>query len=88
MADQGEKEFSIQVSELHPDFQLEQASLTSLSQPVDESKDKGGSVIDTIKSKVAPHTAAPGPAQSHDHSQIPHEGTKEERLAKAKELNK
>ncbi|KAJ4411709.1 hypothetical protein N0V82_008945 [Gnomoniopsis sp. IMI 355080] len=57
-------------------------------QPIDESKDKGGSVIDAIKSKVAPHTAAPGPAQSHDHSQIPQEGTKEERLAKAKELNK
>lgn len=62
--------------------------LTSVSQPIDESKDKGSSFIDAIKSKVAPHTAAPGPAQSHDHSQIPQEGTKEERLAKAKELNK
>ncbi|CAN8100162.1 unnamed protein product [Discula destructiva] len=68
MADQGEKEFSIQ--------------------PIDESKDKGGSVIDAIKDKVTPHKAAPGPAVSHDHSQIPQEGTKEERLAKAKELNK
>lgn len=57
-------------------------------QPIDESKDKGSGFIEAIKSKVAPHTAAPGPAQSHDHSQIPQEGTKEERLAKAKELNK
>lgn len=59
------------------------------SQPIDESKDnKGSGFIDAIKSKVAPHTAAPGPATSHDHSEIPQEGTKEERLAKAKELNK
>lgn len=64
------------------------ALLTRASQPIDESKDKGSGFIEAIKSKVAPHTAAPGPAQSHDHSQIPQEGTKEERLAKAKELNK
>lgn len=86
MADQGEKEFSIQVSSFHFTY-CRRTWLTHL-QPIDESKDKGGSVIDAIKSKVAPHTAAPGPAVSHDHSQIPQEGTKEERLAKAKELNK
>lgn len=57
-------------------------------QPIDDKKDQGKGFIDAIKSKVAPHTAAPGPAQSHDHSEIPEEGTKEERLAKAKELNK
>ncbi|PSS03223.1 hypothetical protein BD289DRAFT_478693 [Coniella lustricola] len=56
-------------------------------QPIDENKDQDKGFIDAIKSKVAPHTAAPGPAQSHDHSEIPEEGTKEERLAKAKELN-
>lgn len=86
MSDNQEKEFSIQVS---PKFNslLPHSALTH-PQPIDESKDKGGSVIDAIKSKVAPHTAAPGPAVSHDHSQIPQEGTKEERLAKAKELNK
>ncbi|KAF3768532.1 hypothetical protein M406DRAFT_62671 [Cryphonectria parasitica EP155] len=58
-------------------------------QPIDDTnKDQGKGFIDAIKSKVAPHVAAPGPAQSHDHSQIPQEGTKEERLAKAKEINK
>ncbi|ROW13828.1 hypothetical protein VPNG_03603 [Cytospora leucostoma] len=56
------------------------------TQPIKE--DKGGSTIDAIKSKVAPHIAAPGPAQSQDINQIPQEGTKEERLAKAQELNK
>ncbi|ROW10196.1 hypothetical protein VMCG_01594 [Cytospora schulzeri] len=56
------------------------------TQPIKE--DKGGSTIDAIKSKVAPHLAAPGPAQSHDHSQIPQEGTKEERMAKTQEINK
>lgn len=55
------------------------------TQPIKEDK---GSILDAVKSKVAPHVAAPGPAQSHDHSEIPTEGTKEERLAKAKELNK
>lgn len=55
-------------------------------QPIKE--DKGGSTIDAIKSKVAPHLATPGPAQSHDHSQIPQEGTKEERIAKTQEINK
>lgn len=59
-----------------------------LPQPIDESKKEGSSFIEAVKSKVAPHVAAPGPAQSHDHSEIPQEGTKEERLAKAKELNK
>jgi hypothetical protein len=86
MSDNQEKEFSIQASPTlippHPGSPL------TYPQPIDESKDKGGSVIDAIKSKVAPHTAAPGPAVSHDHSEIPQEGTKEERLAKAKELNK
>ncbi|ROV94159.1 hypothetical protein VSDG_05671 [Cytospora chrysosperma] len=55
------------------------------TQPIKE--DKGGSAIDAIKSKVAPHLAAPGPAQSHDHSQIPQEGTKEERMVKTQEIN-
>ncbi|KUI57608.1 hypothetical protein VM1G_08969 [Cytospora mali] len=55
------------------------------TQPIKE--DKGNSTIDAIKSKVAPHLAAPGPAQSHDHSKIPQEGTKEERLAKTEEIN-
>ncbi|KAI7787434.1 hypothetical protein SLS64_004099 [Diaporthe eres] len=58
------------------------------TQPIDESKKEGSGFIEAIKSKVAPHVAAPGPATSHDHSEIPQEGTKEERLAKAKELNK
>lgn len=59
-------------------------------QPIDDNnnKDQGQGFVEAIKSKVAPHVAAPGPAQSHDHSDIPEEGTKEERLAKAKELNK
>ncbi|KAI3397335.1 hypothetical protein diail_10993 [Diaporthe ilicicola] len=57
------------------------------TQPIDDKKG-GSSFIEAVKSKVAPHVAAPGPAQSHDHSEIPQEGTKEERLAKAKELNK
>ncbi|POS74570.1 hypothetical protein DHEL01_v207030 [Diaporthe helianthi] len=57
------------------------------TQPIDESKKEGTGFIEAIKSKVAPHVAAPGPVQSPDHDQIPQEGTKEERLAKAKELN-
>lgn len=95
MADknQQEKEFSIQVCHLATCLKpprLGSNLLTLPLQPIDDTnKDQGkGGFIEAIKSKVAPHTAAPGPAQSHDHSQIPQEGTKEERLAKAQELNK
>lgn len=82
-----EKEFTTQVrwslSTYYSIYSCEVADINS--QPIKEDK---GSIIDAIKQKVTPHVAAPGPAQSHDHSQIPTEGTKEERLAKAKELNK
>lgn len=45
-------------------------------------------VVDDIKSKFAPHTATPGPVISQNIGDIKEEGTKEERMAKAQELNK
>ena len=45
-------------------------------------------LFEKAKQAFAPHSANPGPAVHDDMKDVPHEGTKEERLAKAKELNK
>lgn len=47
--------------------------------------DKG--LVDSIKSKFQAHSAQPGPAVPKDFN-VAEEGTKEERKAKAEELNK
>lgn len=44
-------------------------------------------VAENIKAKFAPHTANPGPAIPQDFN-VQQEGTKDERKAKAQELNK
>lgn len=46
-----------------------------------------GSVTDKIKAAIQPHSAHPGPAIPQDFN-VTEEGTKEERRAKAQELNK
>jgi len=43
-------------------------------------------MAESVKAKFAPHKANPGPAIPQDFN-IQQEGTKEERQAKAKELN-
>ncbi|KAM0282228.1 hypothetical protein ACHAQH_003092 [Verticillium albo-atrum] len=53
------------------------------TQPIDDKKQGAGS----IDPKTAAHQAAPGPAVPKDFS-AQEEGTKEERRAKAAELNK
>ncbi|KAK2075193.1 hypothetical protein P8C59_009340 [Phyllachora maydis] len=42
---------------------------------------------DSVASKFAPYQANPGPVVAQNINDIPEEGTKEERMAKAKELN-
>ncbi|KLU83195.1 hypothetical protein MAPG_02260 [Magnaporthiopsis poae ATCC 64411] len=52
------------------------------------SNNKGSSSLaDKVKSAFQPHTAHPGPVQPKTFD-APEEGTKEERRAKAQELNK
>ncbi|KAM0333595.1 hypothetical protein ACHAQA_002260 [Verticillium albo-atrum] len=54
------------------------------TQPIDDNKKQGAGSFDP---KTAAHQAAPGPAVPKDFS-AQEEGTKEERRAKAAELNK
>ncbi|KAL8387260.1 hypothetical protein RB595_010040 [Gaeumannomyces hyphopodioides] len=54
----------------------------------DKSNNKGSSTLaDKVKSAFQPHNAHPGPVQPKNFD-APEEGTKEERRAKAQELNK
>jgi len=45
-------------------------------------------LFEKVKDKFSAHNAAPGPALHEGVAKAPHEGTKEERRAKAEELNK
>ncbi|KAK5663215.1 hypothetical protein OQA88_6633 [Cercophora sp. LCS_1] len=62
---------------------------TQEQKPNDQVQDTGvKKVVDDIKSKFAPHNAMPGPVISQNIGDVKEEGTKEERMAKAQELNK
>ena len=45
-------------------------------------------IKETVDAKLAPFKAQPGPAIPKDFAHVQQEGTKEERRAKAEELNK
>jgi len=84
----------LNTQELKPD---EPVSLHSPQSPIPSenmlttlkgNKDSGvKKIVDEVKAKFAPHNANPGPVMPEQFN-IKEEGTKEERRAKAEELNK